>query len=513
MINQVVANYTIKYMVGSGGMAEVYYAENRLGLPAAVKVLKKEFIKDSQIQERFVNEAKIVKTLQHNHIRRVLDICELNGRPVIVMEYLEGQTLKELIDKGKITEYHAKKYFQQSVEALKATHSKGIVHRDIKPSNIFITKDNDVKILDYGIAKSNERGFLTRTNQILGTIIYMSPEQIKNPKDIGVKSDVYSLAVTFYHALSGKAPYDLTAESEYKILKKIVSEDLDLSLIPKNWRQLMSSCLQKEPQFRPELTSINFINITIIENIPNEVSQEKQESNSKRSQIFKKKWLFYLFLGLSLPTMIYVLLPYIRNKRPTIEIISIPDKNYMLGKYEVTIGQYLAFCKATGSHWPEWLEKGNQYNIYTGSDNYYKKVGMSEYNDNHPVTGVSAIDADAFCKWMGGRLPTEYEWEYAAKGGENYKYSGGSYIDAVAWSWNNSEEKTHPVGKKDPNGYGLYDMSGNVWEWTSKQEFSKRVTRGGSWKNEAKYSWVSSRAYGPPDGKSNTLGFRIAFDK
>ena len=256
MINKTVANYTIKHVIGSGGMSDVYYAENRLGKKAAIKVLKAELCAIGTIKERFEQEARIMVDIEHKNIRQAYDLDEINGQPAIIMEYLEGHTLKQLIDKGKISDAKAQKYFEQCVLALRVTHAKEIVHRDIKPSNIFITSNDEVKILDFGIAKVKESGLGTRTNQMLGTPVYMSPEQIKSPKNVDTKSDVYSLAVTFYHALTGKVPYDSTTDSDYEIHTKIVNEDLDLSKVPSKWATLLNPMLIKAPNQRIAIDKI-----------------------------------------------------------------------------------------------------------------------------------------------------------------------------------------------------------------------------------------------------------------
>lgn len=187
----------------------------------------------------------------------------------------------------------------------------------------------------------------------------------------------------------------------------------------------------------------------------------------------------------------------------------------MLSETEVTIGQYLSFCRATDSHWPEWLKKGNDYNIYTGFfKNNYSETGMSESNEQHPITGVSAYDVDAFCRWMGGRLPTVEEWEYAAKGGENYEYAGSNNIDDVAWNEGNSHIKSHRVKDKSPNGYGLYDMSGNVSEWTSSKGYDgTRVKSGGNWRDDAEVCQVSYRQVVPPKVRTGFTGLRLALSK
>lgn len=198
--------------------------------------------------------------------------------------------------------------------------------------------------------------------------------------------------------------------------------------------------------------------------------------------------------------------------RPYIKMISIPGRNFKLSETEVTIGQYLAFCKATNSHWPEWLENGNKFNIYTGN-NDYKKRGMSENNTNHPITGISALDADAFCRWMSGRLPTQDEWEYAAKGGESYEYAGSKNIEEVSWYKGNSGGMAQKVKQKLANGYGLYDMSGNLYEWTSSNNGGDRIYCGGSWDCPAAWCRVSDRGSAEELNRNIDLGFRLASPK
>lgn len=207
---------------------------------------------------------------------------------------------------------------------------------------------------------------------------------------------------------------------------------------------------------------------------------------------------------------------------------------FWMGKYEVTVKQYMQFVRETRSNEPEWLEQGSDYNIKTGSDNHYKKMGNALTAEDHPIVGVSWHNGQAFAKWLTQkghgrfRLPTEAEWEYAARsGGKNEKYAGSGNIDSVAWYSSNSNNRTHKVGTKSPNGLGIYDMSGNVWEWCKdrydKEYYSKspernpegassgsaRVRRGGGWGNSASFCRSAYRSYDAPGYRNRNLGLRL----
>jgi formylglycine-generating enzyme required for sulfatase activity len=194
-----------------------------------------------------------------------------------------------------------------------------------------------------------------------------------------------------------------------------------------------------------------------------------------------------------------------------IEKVSIPGVNWKMSKYEITVGEYLAFCKKVNNFWPEWLEKGNQFNIYTGSNTNYKEKGISELMFDRPIMGISWEDAVAFCEWVGGRLPSADEWDYAASVNENKTYAGSNQLDDVAWYYANSRLIPESVGQKKPTQYGLYDMTGNVWEWTSSAIGNERLCKGGSVVNvswKCKVSNWESRHY---KHKRFDLGFRVLY--
>jgi len=225
MIGQQIQNYKITHELGSGGMATVYEAVHvRLKTKVAVKVLNPVLASNEGIRKRFEQEAQIMASLNHEGITKVIDFDDKDNHLAIVMEFMDGQTLDEYINKkGALEEEEAMTIFLPILNAFAYAHSKGIVHRDVKPSNIFITSDGKVKIMDFGIAKIVEEGAkaLTQTGTLMGTPVYMSPEQINDSKHIDQRSDIYSLGVTLWFMLNGKPPYDTSQDSSFQIFKKI----------------------------------------------------------------------------------------------------------------------------------------------------------------------------------------------------------------------------------------------------------------------------------------------------
>ncbi len=220
--------YTLLHSLGEGGMAEVFLAKNSLGKKFTIKVLKPELFGREAIKQRFINEAKVMLSLEHPHVRQVIDFYEDKNLMAIIMEYLDGADLDSYVEKnGPIPEKQVIEWFKQILPAFSYTHEQDIVHRDVKPSNIFLTKNNAIKVLDFGIAKIIDNNLnLTGTTSKMGTPMYMSPEQIQTPKDVDYRTDIYSLGVTLYVLLTGRKPYDDNTDSEYWIQTQIVNEPL-----------------------------------------------------------------------------------------------------------------------------------------------------------------------------------------------------------------------------------------------------------------------------------------------
>jgi len=222
-----IPNYKIKKTLGEGGMGTVYLAEHELiGRKVAIKSLHPNLTSNKQFILRFRREAKLLASLDHPNIVRLNEYIEHEGRFFLIMEYVDGLELNTYINKlkGAVPENKLIILFSKILDAIAYAHRKGMVHRDLKPSNIIITKDENIKILDFGIAKLvKDNKELTKSGVQVGTVRYMSPEQVR-AKSVDKLTDIYSLGVILYQMAVGKAPYNNVSAFDTQL--KIINDPL-----------------------------------------------------------------------------------------------------------------------------------------------------------------------------------------------------------------------------------------------------------------------------------------------
>jgi len=246
--------------IGKGGMAVVYRAvQESLDRPVAIKELKPEFAKDEQITERFQREALTIAAFQHENIVHVYDYVMRGSTQCIVMEFVDGISLFELLSRvERLPPEVAAVVALQLARALEYAHFRGVVHRDIKPSNVIISKLGEVKLMDFGIARAEALGDLTRPGVALGTPSYMSPEQIMGER-VDWRSDVFAFGIVLYQMLVGRKPFN---ESEQRTVMQAILKDSYLPPrtlfpdIPRPLARLVARCLRKSPEQRFKSTEV-----------------------------------------------------------------------------------------------------------------------------------------------------------------------------------------------------------------------------------------------------------------
>ena len=279
--------YEIQEIIGVGGMSVVYKAyDNVDDRIVAVKILKDEFLNNDDFKRRFKNESKAIALLSHENIVKVYDVNFGEKLQYIVMEYIDGITLKEFINKqGSITWNDALFFMTQILRAVQHAHDKGIVHRDIKPQNIILLPNGNLKVTDFGIARFSRSDTKTLTEQAIGSVHYISPEQAKG-EYTDEKADIYSIGVVLYEMLSGKVPFE--ADSAVSVaLMQVNSNAEDLRKInpdiPIGLEQICMHAMQKNPADRYQSATEMLLDIEeIVKNpsktfnyVNNEVVPEK----------------------------------------------------------------------------------------------------------------------------------------------------------------------------------------------------------------------------------------------
>jgi TolB-like protein/Tfp pilus assembly protein PilF/predicted Ser/Thr protein kinase len=253
LIGDTISHYKILKRIGSGGMGEVYLAEDtKLNRKVALKFLPVQLASDEEFTERFTREAQAAAALNHPNIITVYEVSEYENRPFIAMEYVEGESLKDLIAREELSIGEALDVALQISDGLAVAHQTGIVHRDIKPQNILMGKDGRVRICDFGLAKAKMDVTLTQAGSTLGTIAYMSPEQAQG-KEVGRRSDIFSFGVVLYEMMAGQLPFK--GEHEAAVIHSIVNDTPEplaryKSDVPEGLQKIVSKAMEKNLKTR-----------------------------------------------------------------------------------------------------------------------------------------------------------------------------------------------------------------------------------------------------------------------
>lgn len=345
LIGQTLSNrYVIEERLGGGGMAIVYKATDRLlSRAVTVKILRDQFANDREVVRRFQTEAQSVAKLSHPNIVSIYDVGQDRGLYYLVMEYVDGCTLKDIIqEKGRLEPLEAIDYALQICDALQHAHDSSIIHRDIKPQNILITKKGQAKVTDFGIAKAATNTTMTYSgSSILGTVQYISPEQAKGDP-VTVHTDIYSAGIVLYEMLTGKLPFE--GDTAISIAIKHIQVDYPQASqlvpdIPQELELILARALAKKPEerfasaidmkrgleeVRDKLTG-GLSQTMVLPRITRKSFSPEEEATAKPQKSRRPKWINWLLLVLGLIFLSAGVTYYGINKYMAVSEVTVPD--------------------------------------------------------------------------------------------------------------------------------------------------------------------------------------------
>ncbi len=568
-------------------MGAVYLAvDESLQQQVALKTLLPALASDVRAIEKMKREVRTAQRLRHKSICATFDFRDNDGAPFIVMEYVEGDTLSNFIYRQpnhRCDEATFRRLAEEIVAAVEHAHKAGVVHRDLKPANIQVKLNGSICVMDFGIAASlKEVASETTGSAVTLSIRYASPEQI-NGEPAAPSMDIYSLGCVFYEMLSGEAPFPRGDILHQHLTRKPtaipgVSDAVNRAIL---W------CLEKEPSQRcADLKALHHLMVSqnvvdadrtvrilldrtvridkplpaspeIAEPAAVAVSQEVPPEAAQMPTLpplrtgtaapSKSGGRFLLWGGLAVCFAAFVaFLVNVNQPRQQFNQPAAPQKgdvrvNPKDGQRYAYIppGTFRMGCSPGDGECDAKKEDETPANV-TISKGFYlgeSEVTQAAYQNvtgstpskfkgpDLPVDNVSWNEAQAYCQQIGGRLPTEAEWEYAARGGS--PAARYTEVDRAGWYYKNSGSKTHDVKGKARNAFGLYDMLGNVTEWTNDwyareltggtdpqgpTSGTSKVLRGGSYGGTDWIVRASQRYEWGPDVRADHFGFRCGWE-
>jgi serine/threonine protein kinase len=482
MQDNILNGYKIIKLLGKGGMADVWYAENNLGKPASIKIMHQKYIGEAAVIARFEAEAKAINKLNHPNIRNVIDYGTYENRPFIVLEYLEGQDLSSYLKNNpKIETTVIASWWNTCIEALHYTHSQHIIHRDLKPSNLFLTLNGDIKIVDFGIAKLRDDFMITTTGQGIGTLAYMSPEQIKNAKEVSCETDYYSLGIAFLKIISNKLPFADTS-SEFELMKQIVEGTIHMKGISEEWTYIIKNATHPIPENRKlipflqeELTQLNTNPINPTKDIEDskEITLEDTQvdiETKKKLPTLKKKNKKFIFVLISIFIIFLI----------SILVWKLKGKNYADNElFRAQKNGYFGFSDGKGNEIIPCIYDDVSNDFSEGFAAVYKdgKWGFIDKNGNE----IIPLIYDDVREFSEGFAPVykDGKWGFVDKNGKEvipciYDTGFGFYEEGLA-----KVEKNNKWGYIDKNGKEVIPCIYEDVGWFS--EGLVNVKKNGKW--------------------------------
>ena len=496
MLKKQILHYKIISLLGEGGMAKVYLAnDSKFDTTVAIKLLNKEYVHNENIRKRFLSEAKSMFRMSHPNIIKVTDLIDDGDEVAFVMECVEGKTLKEYIEsKGKLSDETIKLIFSQMLDAVGYVHKQNLVHRDIKPSNFMIDSNQNVKLMDFGIAKNTDANAAeytqTGTGMQMGTPMYMSPEQVRNTKDVTKLSDLYSLGVVLWQMVTGYKPYDTKIISSFDLQTKIVAERLPLTNTL--WDNIIEKATEKKVSYRfSDCASFSqVINESLNIKTPNNQKQTIEQTKpiekllirddkkevSKiilKEDIFHKtrKWLISFVVVL----MGFLLFWFFFNSDKTDFVLSNEKKSVIISNQEwktenLNVTNFRNGDPILQAQTEEdWEKAGNRgqpawcyhHNNHENGNKYGKLYNWYAVVDNRGLAPE------------GWHIPTNEEWSklIGFLGGKNIAGKKMKSLDGWTVNGKGTNETGFtalPGGSRNSESYPFTDFEGGYW-WSSSK--------------------------------------------
>ena len=496
-----IGDFTVQEVLGEGAMGVVYRATGPDGAFVALKCLHTNLSGDAGIRRRFLREARVLSSWIHPGIVRVFSIVEHDYLLAIAMELVPGPSLLAYVRpwRGKLPFPRVRALFAPLLEAMEEGHRRGIVHRDLKPDNILVVEEEGgilrPKIVDFGIARILEGTTYTLTGTFLGTCRYMSPEQIRTPQTVDHRSDIYALGVTLYELVTGRVPFD--AGNQFAIAMAHVTDPPPPPSglrpdVPPALEALILNMLAKAPADRPPSCA--------------EVRRRLDEAlgESASSAVSSR--------GAPVPADMRLVPrgPFLMGPARRTVLL----EAFAMDRHPVTNRAFARFLEDTGYR----PEDGDAHRFLA----HWRSGKPEPALLDHPVVYVSWHDAAAYARWAGRRLPTEAEWEKAARGTDGRKFPWGRAEPAPTRARFGGRRGTVAAGSL-PEGaspYGILDLAGNVWEWCEdgepepdpkrrKRLGDERWLKGASWRGQEGELAAAVRIGLGSWLRGDFLGFRV----